>query len=530
MALLATVTLYGIYDFIIHTDSEFDNPFLVEVCAVMEHDSGERIEGIPAFYNDNGDWIVRFSPDKKGRWKGWTKSKEPSLSGIKLEEIECIDNENHNIHGKLIIDPQNTQKFLCEDNTPFVIMGFECDWLFSYHQRNPALCHKQIKLIKDRGFNYVIMNIYAHTGFSQPESRFEGKTIPDTVYGPPDMYVFGGNNENPNHAKLNIDFFKDYDKLMNILQQNGIVAHIMIQVQNKHVKWPERLSVEDDIYWKYVVARYQAFRNIVWDVGKESYNLFRSTESHEYTISRIDLIRKIDAYKHLVTVHDPEAGSQGRYSEIDEIVDFCSDQVHLKDVERYNREALKKLRLFPKPYINIEYGYELGVEDLKTYKSRTTASWQDVLKWTYAIYMAGAYPGYYYSNTSWDLIKFEPEPESWIRYKYLRDILDSISFNQMESMNILVEEGYCLANLGKEYMVFLNEGGNAVIDLTDILNKKGERGQLLTEDKKVKTIWMDIYTGEKHDMYIKPKGWSTLIENPLSDKSNPCILVIKKSK
>lgn len=524
---IAEVPQYDIYDFLLDSDTIHENAFMVDLFATLEHESGEKIENIPGFYNGNGKWVIRFSPIKKGRWCGKTTSNDPKLSGIDLGEILCVENENPEIHGALQIDPEHPQKFAWTDGTPFVILGFECDWLFSYHQEKPEKCREHVELINNRGFNYIVMNIYAHVGFSQPDRGKGTVIIPGTVYAPSRMYVFGGTNDEPDHTKLNVDFFKDYDKMMSILHEKGIVAHIMIQVQNKRVNWPGRLSAEDDMYWKYVVARYQAFGNVVWDIGKESYNLLKETGSHEYTKNRIDLIRKMDAYDHLVTVHDVEGGSTGRVSEVEEVCDFCSDQIHLKDIDRYNREALTKLRIYPKPYLNIEYGYELGAEDLKTYRSGTTVPWKDVLDWTYALYLAGAYPGYYYSNTSWDLIKFEPEPEGWVRYGYLKNVLDSISFNNMTSMNEMVARGYCLADPGKEYLIYLPAGGDAVVDLTAIPSIHGERGQLEGSDAQVTGDWMEIYTGECQQVEIKASGWSTRIENPFDDKSQPCVLVIK---
>jgi len=526
--IVADVPVYDIYDYSLESDANYENPLMVDVFATMEHESGERIANIPGFYNGDGKWIIRFSPNKIGRWRGRTASEDPALCDVELGEIRCVENDNPNVHGGLQIDPDYPQKFAWEDGDPFVILGFECDWLFSYHQEKPEQCRKHVKLINDRGFNYIVMNIYAHTGFSQPDNRGKGETIiPDTIYGPPRMYVFGGTNDEPDHSKLNVDFFKDYDGMMAILHEQGVVAHLMIQVQNKRVKWPKRLSAEDDLYWRYVVARYQAYGNVVWDVGKESYNLLRETGSHDYTINRIDLIRKRDAYNRLVTVHDSEGGSTGIYSEADAVCDFISDQIHLKDIDRYNREALTKLRIQPKPYLNIEYGYELGAEDLKTYNSGTTAPWQDILDWTYALYMAGAYPCYYYNNTSWDLIKFEPEPEGWIRYRYLKDVLDGLSFNRMKSMNEMVASGYCLADPGREYLVYLPEGGNAVIDLTATSDARGERGKWVAGDAKVTGEWMDIYTGQRLQVEIELSGWSTHIKNPLEDTSQPCVLVIK---
>ena len=38
------VPQYGIYDFSLHSDAQYDNPFMVELSAMLEHESGEKIE------------------------------------------------------------------------------------------------------------------------------------------------------------------------------------------------------------------------------------------------------------------------------------------------------------------------------------------------------------------------------------------------------------------------------------------------------------------------------------------------------
>ena len=92
-------------------------------------------------------------------------------------------------------------------------------------------------------------------------------------YAPTEMYVFEGTNEHPDHTRLNTRFFQHYDTMMEALREKaGIVAHIMLKVYNKKVKWPAKWSPEEERYFRYVIARYQAFGNVVWDFAKESYN------------------------------------------------------------------------------------------------------------------------------------------------------------------------------------------------------------------------------------------------------------------
>jgi len=529
------VPQYHVHDFELKSETQHVNPFKVALNATFVHESGYRIVNLPGFYDGDGIYKIRFSPSIEGEWNGLTNSEDPVLNKLELDTVDCVAGQNVNVRGVLQIDPLNEQRFAWENGEPFVTLGFECDWLFSYHQRAPDLCRQHLSLIRDRGFSTVVTNLYAHTGFSTPEAgqnrqkRDERPIDPTVVYGPPSLYCWGGNNDAPDHSVMNVDFFRDYDAMMAVLHELGMVAHIMIQVQNKHVKWPTPLSSDDDLFWRYVVARYQAYGNVVWDVGKESYNLHRQMGGHSYALNRIDFVRAHDAYGHLVTVHDSAGSSPGRNSELDCACDFVSDQVHLGDVYAYNREAIRRGRISPTPYLNIEYGYELGVDQLKTYTGGTTKRWEDVLMWTYALYMGGAYANYYYDNTSWDLIKFEPEPPGWARYRALKALLDSIPFNSMRPDNELVARGMCLADEGNVYVLYLPEGGDAEVDLSVIEGREMPAGRMDYNGIKVDTEWMDVLSLEKKSGTIQPNGFRTSVANPLTDKTQPCVVVLRAS-
>lgn len=504
-----TVRKYHPHDFILEAQEVDGNPFMVELTASFKSDSGATVKGIRGFCCGDGVWKVRFAPPEEGAWTGVTSSIARELDGVELGPVTCAPSDNPLVHGVLKVNPQYPHRFQWQDGKPFVPLGFECDWLFALHQKDPRECRRAVDLISERGFNYIVMNVYAHTGFSDP--ALEG------VLTPPRMFVFGGSSEEPGHSVLNPEFFEDFDALISCLHQKGIVSHLMIQVQNKKVKWPERRSAEDDMYWRYVVSRYQAFGNIVWDVGKESYYFLRETGSHDYTLERIDLIRNADAYGHCVTVHDPVSASQGVNSVVDEACDFVSDQVHLGDAVLYNHETQKRFHMAGKPYMNIEYGYELGVEELKTYISRTTAGWRKILVWTWAIYLGGGYPCYYYNNTSWDLVRFLPEPPGWKRYRYLVDFLAQFDLNPMTPRNELVREGFCLAEEGRQYLAFLPQGGDLTIDLTSV-----------DKDTPVRCEWLDAFSGEKASCEIEDRHFAAVLENPLTEKGNPCAIWVRR--
>jgi hypothetical protein len=502
------VSQFHIHDFELESNTQHANPFAAQLSASFSHESGQQIEHVPGFYDGERKWIVRFCPTLEGLWRGRTASADSDLDGLDLGPVRCIPNENPAVHGRLVVDPHHSRRFAFEDGTQFVPLGFECDWLFAVHQADPARFRQLVDLIATRGFDYIVTNLYAHTGFAEP--------TPGWHFAPPKLYLFGGTNEKPDHSRLNIAFLRDFDRMMGSLHEKGMVVHLMIQVQNKHVSWPSRRSQEDDRFWRYVVSRYQAFGNLVWDVGKESYYLQREAGTHDYTLGRISLIRETDAYDHLVTVHDAAGDSAASDSPADVACDFVSDQVHLGGVDLYNHEAIRRFQESGKPYINIEYGYEEGVDAINTYRSETTRPWQDILLWTYAIYLGGAYPCYYYTNAAWDVVKWDPEPPGWQRYRYLADFIEPFDFNKLIPDNEFVDRGFCLAEPGRQYLVFLPEGGDTRIDLTAVSNGQG-----------VAVEWMDVYTGERARRPLKSKTFTTLLANPLADPSSPCVVAVR---
>ncbi len=503
-----TVEKWHVHDFTLRCVEAHDNPCRVAATATLGHESGAEFRDIPAFHDGGDIWKVRFSPTIEGRWTGTVSSEQTALDGTELDPIDCVPNTNPNVRGRLQTDPSYPRRFAFENGDPFVPLGFECDWLFAIHQSRPEAFEELVDLIAARGFNYIVMNVYAHAGFSDPSHEW--------VFSPPDLYPFGGSNDDPDHSTINVDFFRKFDEVMAALHARGIVSHLMISVQNKRVNWPEHYTADDDQYWRYVVARYQAYGNLVWDVGKESYNFKRRWDDAGYALNRVGLIRDVDAYGHLVTVHDAVGGSAAYSSPIDDATDFVSDQIHLSDSHRYYREAARRFRTMDKPYMNIEYGYELGAEDIKTYSSRTTRPWQDVLRWTYAIYAGGGYPGYYYNNTSWDLVKYDPEPEGWRRYQYLADFMRDVNLNRMAPDNEYVDRGLCSAEHGRQYFVFLPEGGDVSMDLTGVA-----RSAPLT------ARWMDVYTGETKEAPVGGRGFTTHLDNPFDDA--PTVLLVAAS-
>ncbi|MEK7781043.1 MAG: DUF5060 domain-containing protein, partial [Verrucomicrobiota bacterium] len=291
-----TIEQYHPHDFIFKAAPPA-NPFDVELTAEFSFagTNGARLT-VPGFYDGDGVWKIRFSPPKQGEWSMRTTSSLESLNGKKETNIICVSNRHPNIHGGLRVDPAHPHHFVYEDGTRYFLLGYEADWLWAPEMTNAQrkVMHRLIDQMASRGFNHVLVNVYAH------DTRWATNNSSEWDFGPAEIYPWEGNNLKPDHSRLNPKFFQLYDGMMNALQDKGIVAHIMIKVYNKRVKWPAKWSRDEERFFRYVVARYQAYANVVWDYSKESFN----EKDNHLQAKLVDLIRQNDAYKRLVTVHD----------------------------------------------------------------------------------------------------------------------------------------------------------------------------------------------------------------------------------
>ena len=469
------------------------NPFDLTFGAIFADDN-KTTQSIQGFYNGQNEYILRFSPEKTGVFQYQTFSGIGSLSGLK-GTVRVEKNPNPDIHGAVRVAPETPQKFVFHDGQPYFALAFELDWLFALdiNDKNGLPKTREIiESVKKNGFNQVVMNVYAYD-----VSWKVADNVPTRyTFKKPAYTVFKGTNENPDFSQLNVTFFQHLDRVIQYLHEQGIVAHLMIYVWNKKVNWPQMYSAEDNRYFDYVIKRYQAFPNIIWDVSKEALDYGRC--DIPYINERIGRIRRTDAYKRLVTVHDYEYCSR----EPDKI-DFISIQNWRSDLYSLSLEAYQK---HPnKPVMNIEHGgYEEG-----TYSS-FSGNYTDprvCLERNYACVFAGVYSCYYWQNTSWDIVIYDimnpsqtlPRPR-FDFYQHLQTLFSRYSFNNLEPYkpklttnsrpgnDNLATSGYPLTDDKGLYLYFVPAANYQV----NVVIPKPASG-------KIAASWFNIFTGETID-------------------------------
>ncbi|MFC2113472.1 DUF4038 domain-containing protein, partial [Bacteroidota bacterium] len=457
------------------------DPFKVEFSASFTGPTGKTMK-IPGFYNGSNEWVIRFSASLPGKWEYITHSSVKKLDNRK-GSLSILDKSKEGQHGGIVIPENNPQHFAYEDGTPYFLMAWECDWLYAldYHDDNgvPKTEHF-LDLIAGNGCNQLVMNVFSYDVSWPKDPKLKERPEHD-LGGPTDIFPFLGNNENPDYSALNIEFFQKFDRTISIMNEKGIISHLMIYVWNKLVNWPDMNSEADNLYFDYVVKRYQAFPNIIFDISKEA--LFYGRADNEYILERIERVRKLNTFNRLVTVHD-----YGFCSRYPESVDFISMQTWTSTLYTFTLNTVQKYN--EKPVFNIEHGgYE---ESPYTVWTGDFTNAEICLRRNYMILFGGGYSTYYWQGCSWNVLIHNPfqQPEDYIKphfeyYRYLNEFFTKQNFSKLKPAPQKNYSGYCLEGQNGEYLIYVPKENYQV------------QANFFREDAWERSfIWFNTLTGE----------------------------------
>ncbi len=473
-----------------------EKPFDLEFSAVLKNGKGTQLE-VPGFYNGNRDYVVRLTPPTFGTWHYETRSAHTALNGLhgKLE----VQRAKEGRKGGIVLNPESVREFSYQNGDAYYPIAFESDWLFALDAENSAdipVTRTFVDRLAKDGFNQIVMNVFAYDVRWPKDEALD----PKYEYGSPRVFPFGGDNTNPDHATLNVDYFQRLDRIIEYLDRKGIAAHLMIYVWNKLVNWPEANSDADNRYFDYVVKRYQAFPNMVWDISKEALG-YGHNDVH-YITNRIDRLRGLDVHKRLVTVHD-----YGYNRRFPEKVDFISVQLWSSELYSVMRKVCAD---FPgKPILNIEHGgYERS--PYVVFEGSYTSP-EVCLERAYQCVFAGTHPTHYWQGAAWNVIIPDiaaMKPEERPRLEYYRHMNDFVSKYDMGGLiagDKRCNSGFCLHNGDDLYLYYVPKENDSL----GIRLPKDKAGQMMTG------FWFDPFTGKYSEpIEKKNENWPKFIKPP----------------
>ncbi|MFR9565846.1 MAG: DUF4038 domain-containing protein [Rikenellaceae bacterium] len=477
----ASVERFEVLDIKFTVKGRIEKPFLKEANAKLINTNGET-KTIPLFYNGGEEWILRFSGERADAWSYTVESELKSLNG-KKGKIEVSQKQYMNRRGAIVRDYKYPQHLFWEDGSPYFMMGFECDFLFAldYHNDSatPKLSHF-LDGVAQNGFNHIVMNLYANDVVWQKDAKLKQKPQYE-VGGDEKIFPFLGSNSKPDYSSLNADFFKKFDRTMEALNERDLISHLMIYVWNKNVNWPDFKSEEDNMYFDYIIKRYQAFSNIVWDISKEA--MFYGMVGDDFILERIERVKRLDSYKRLITVHDFGFCNRNKES-----VDFIAHQNWKLTIYA---DMLKNHNTFKdKPTFNIEHG---GYEESDYFVfCGNYINAEQCLRRNWECAFAGSYSTYYWQGCSWNVLVYDWDslPEESYRpkmeyFKHMTDFFNSYPYHTFKPVPYLNNSGYVMTDDKDTYLFYLPKE-----------SYKCAAGGIMKKAKHLSFQWFNVQTGE----------------------------------
>jgi hypothetical protein len=410
------------------------NPYTdVELSAVFKKNSKEI--NVPGFYDGDGRYIIRFSPDELGEWVYKTKSNVADLSG-KTGKLKCVSPEKGN-HGPVKI--VNTYYFDYADGTPYFSVGTTC---YAWIHQPEELQEQTLKTLASAPFNKLRMCIfpksYAYNA-NEPE-RFPFVRKADSTF---DLTHFDP------------VFWQHLEKRIVELGKLGIEADLIMFHGYDRWGFSEMDDASDDRYIRYAIARLAAYHNVWWSLANEyDFMLTPPRANHRGNKQLEDwdrffsILQKEDPYHRLRSIHN------GRiwYDHTKDWVTHASIQSSdlAKGIDLRNQ--------YKKPVIFDECRYEGNITQGW---GKLTAKEMEQRFWLGAV--SGCYVGHgetymHPQDILWWSKGGVLHGESPARIAYMRKIMEALPFKEMipvhQSPNVFV-----LSKPGQIYLAYATEAG-----------------------------------------------------------------------
>jgi hypothetical protein len=499
---------YEIFEVVLTSVKTYANPFMdVTVIATFTAPSGRQLTAY-GFYDGNDTWRIRIAPDEVGEWHYVTFASDAANTNLHSQSglFHCAASQN-----KGFIRPDSVKKyyFSFSDGTPFFAMGDTCSVV------SPTLsdANRRAYLQARAGKPFNFLRMFA----SLTLNAWTGEPWTEEIAKNPDYWPWGGTYKSPDYDRLNPRYFQRLEQILGEMKAQGIYAEVIIfNLYEIPFKQTDVWTAAREALWeRYVISRLSADTAIfLWTVAQE-YERYPDGE-YRYDPADDDWARRMatfihnaDPHKHPVNVHpwggmpgkdhpetaieEGEVGKRfGKGSEMDVLTHQhnsyttatkVSDPSPLGYLDGPGLGVEKSVwadRVYDKPVINNEYGYEWHKDFPNLGSMHGTDKCRRAAWRLFTSGAAGLAAGFAGTFMSIDLVEVQFSGAKYpIRFtitdmghvaqlRYLYEfIIKKTSFQDMNPAQSLVNTpNLCLANIGKEYVVYAPDGGNISINLS----------------------------------------------------------------
>jgi len=493
------VPLHRLFEITVINAGIYANPFTeVSLEAKFKAPSGREID-FWGFYDGDGTggrsgsiWKLRFSPTEIGLWHYRFRWSDGTPGGEGM--FECVSDGA----GKGVLQPYRENPHWVAYN------GVEPVFLRSYYVGgtivSPAswAVEKVYAPLIARGYNHILFNQMLPVEWVDTDAWLDAPSVLP-------KYLFEDNDPG---RKMNLDVWANIEAHLLWLNERDIGVYVFQGFDGKHkhvhVCWEKMSDADKDFYVRYVCARLAPLTNIAgWTYTWE-------TNGDGPELELMALLAKYDPWEHLRTFENQYPGEN--HFDHPLYTWLAVENHHLGDThgaESHHRAALE--RNIGKPVFMLE-GNGL-------WKAFWKATEDSIRKAAWAVVTAGA-------SFTWDwTIPNGEEPA------YTFEMLDTAAATYMDILYSVVTQEiefyrmephdeilhlnqqicYCLAEMGRQYLVWIQDGGEVRMDLP----AGSWRG-----------VWIDTKTNARWDVVVEGNSERAVqIQSP--GLSTDWVLVLK---
>lgn len=252
------------------------------------------------FYDGDGVYRVRFMPSYEGEY---TFRIEGNYGGGVQEGSFVVGPPAEGNHGPVRV--ANTYHFAYEDGTPYYSVGTTC---YVWELQPDELVAETLETLQKSAFNKIRFCIFPkHYDYNLGEPRsypYEGTPMDSSVLTKENFSEYTGKTEG-NHfdfTRFCPEHFRHIENCIERLAELGIEADLILMHPYDRWGFSQMTREQDDLYLRYVLARFSAFHNVWWSLANE-YDLMEHKTLKDWE-RFAQIIVEHDPYHHLRSVHN----------------------------------------------------------------------------------------------------------------------------------------------------------------------------------------------------------------------------------
>lgn len=331
-----------------HTDG---NPFTDYQIKGVFKSKSENIT-VDGFYDGDGIYKVRFMPSMVEEYSFEISGNFSNRGYTGVFSVTAATNNNH---GPVRV--ANQYHFAYEDGSPYYSIGTTC---YVWELQSEELQKQTLETLKDSAFNKIRFCIFPkHYDYNLREPRsypYMGTPCDSSMLTKENFMQYNGRAEGNewDFKRFNVEHFRHIEKCIRDLSELSIEADLILM--HPYDRWGFSLMEpeEDDLYIKYIVARFAAFRNVWWSLANE-YDLMPQKSLEDW--QRIaQMICEKDPYSHLRSIHN----CRPFYDHSQPWVTHCS--IQRQDLYRSAELVTEWRERYHKPIVLDEIAYEGNIQ------------------------------------------------------------------------------------------------------------------------------------------------------------------------